>query len=92
MIAATGYKFTEASRLIAPEAQPEISSLTVNTHYSLSLRRDAVAPESDIWLLGSLESPGAPADDFTCTADRAKRIVRSVLCSMQKAEKAEGGL
>lgn len=80
VIAATGYDAPANEQLFGPLASIlDGGATTVDSEYRVNFRRDAVARDCGIWMLGSLGDVKQRGDDFGFMAERSHRVTKSVL-------------
>jgi L-ornithine N5-oxygenase len=88
IIAAGGYQhstplLTELASLLQ-DKKP-----TVDTEYKLCMRRNAVAKDCGVWVLGSLEQ-GSRDEDMGYAVERGSRLLNSLLDSVVDGEEVRG--
>jgi L-ornithine N5-oxygenase len=83
VIAATGYGFAVNGQLIAPMTSIlDGGALAVDREYRINFRRETVASDCGVWMLGSLSDVQQRGDDFSFMAERSRRVTQSVLKQM----------
>lgn len=79
VIAATGYDLAIKRQLIAPIVHMlDGGVMTVDREYRVNFRRDTLARECGLWMLGSLGDVQQRGDDFSFMAERGHRVAKSV--------------
>lgn len=90
VIVATGYEFAIDRQLIAPiTSMLDGSVMSVDREYRVNFRREMLAHDCGMWMLGSLGDVRQRGDDFSNMAERSRRVARSVLKEMASENKSE---
>lgn len=83
VIAATGYEFGVSGQLTAP-ITPLLDggNMAVDREYRVNFRRESLAHDCGMWMLGSLQDVKQRGDDFSNMVERSRRVAQSVLKRM----------
>ncbi|CZT14973.1 uncharacterized protein RCC_00896 [Ramularia collo-cygni] len=83
VIVATGYNFVVDKQLVAPIiSMLDGGAMSVDRDYRVNFRRNTLAQECGMWMLGSLGDAEQRGDDFSHMAERSNCVAKSVLKQM----------
>ncbi|KAI5245428.1 hypothetical protein E4T43_03123 [Aureobasidium subglaciale] len=91
VIAAGGYTHsTSLLQDIETAGLLQDKKVTVDAEYKLSFRKNAVAKDTGVWVLGSLEQGELRDEDMGFAVERGSRLLNSLLESLQGGEESRG--